>query len=246
MVRIEEPVRLLRRPLSSVCVRVFMATPALVALLFAGCLGGQTGTEIDTVGGPRPGTTDAVPCAGTEVTNDDVSAGFSAAQAVALVNRTSGLALDWDSGGVSDLSIRVAETADRSCLTSKDGTTSLQVPVVVVVGSGDGRVDSRVRGSITALGSVAEGLTSAAIHATQSCTAGAPSSWAIACGVSAVEIAGFDGMRLDIAAEVEPAGDGAAVRGTLEVFGARGGRCVNGTCSGPIWESIERASFSSE
>jgi len=200
--------------------------------------------------GGRPGTVaEPAPCPGVQVFTADNSAGFSVEQVVALVNRTPSLALGWDSGGVSDVSIRIAETVDGACRKDVASETTLEARIVLVVRTGDGRIQSFVPGTLAARGTSGLGLTSAAITASQTCAAGAPSSWAIACGVSAIDIAGYDGVRVDVALDVEPVGEGAGVRGTLDVFGARGGGCTggaNGTCSSPLWEPIEHASFSSE
>lgn len=213
------------------------------ALWLSGCLGGQTGTEIDSGEGGGQTPTTGEPgrgCGGTRVVTTDTVAGFSIDEAVDRVNATPTLALSWDGGGVTDVTLRVAPSGD-GCLTG----TTLEVPVLVSVETGDGRVSvTRVTGTLRAIGAPGRGLESVVLAANATCSMGAPSSWSIACGVYGFDLAGTSGVELAVAMTLDAAG----TRGTVEVLGLRGGGCTggsDGSCSSPIRELLEGAQFSS-
>jgi len=116
-----------------------------------------------------------------------------------------------------------------------------------VIRTGDGRIDSRLVGSLTARAAIGGGLASATIQAAVSCAAGAPSSWAIACGLAGFDLAASEGVRVEVDARFEPGAADVIASGRLEVLGGEGGGCLpNGACSSPIWQPIEAASFASE
>jgi hypothetical protein len=233
---------------------------ALVTVLgLSGCMGGQTGSEATPDGGgcgvPQADANDTRGVATLGAIcqpiqpNDKSRLGFSAVEAVEAIATLPALSLEWGSGEATTLTLGITESSATPCLEQSDSGAILKVPVDIALTTADGRLDSRLVGSLVAESMGDGGIAGFELSGSRVCQSGDMTSWAVECGTSELTQAGYTGLRVGLSARLQPAATGTRVLGTIQISGGLAPVCPTGSvlpCTATEWQTVQGASFGTQ
>jgi hypothetical protein len=214
-------------------------------------IGGGVGATFMNVARWPSGATPCDELGEAPVALDDKIALFSAADALALAAKASGLSLTWQGQDPTELTLGLAHDGDSICARYEgESVGSLRFGATATVKTADGRWDGAFPVEISVQPAADGTLASVQFYRYAPYGETVPAAdFAAFFGLQDVDLTGYDAASLDFSGEFTPAGEAAAASGKLDVLGVIQHMCSNepgAPCMGNDVQTIESATWSSQ
>lgn len=177
-------------------------------------------------------------------------AGFSADDALALVAKAPALALTWQGGAPTDMTLALTPGAVACATLEGDAIGSLRIPSEAAVSTADGRWNGSFAVEVAATPAADGTLASVRVFIQAAYVSTVPAAdFEAAFGIADVDLTGYDEGALDFSGEFLPAGDAATATGQVTVLGVKLHMCGNepgGGCEGNTYDELDMATWSSQ